>query len=423
MAATCNTEPSKRTLPRRSLRNLYKDRLHKAVFIIDLQLESIRQSIADVSTKAVMKVPCPRETLLTYSPLNLMRDVKANEAQWNINAEEFRPWDQLDNVLEYLTPVGTSLATCESEEHALELVAHRSESVHASLVPLICIVQEPALGATATQEVSDNTSKLDGSLDEFLDEHSPTISISQSVNVENKPGFENIGQLPEQDPREKAALCIQRFHRRHLVWKMTQDEKMWVATVIIQRSWLEHMYRQRFAWRPAVIQRPDSDTKLKNIREIAQMMECLLDAHGNVQGGAERLSRVVDIYVHQLLEKMKADRTLRCWPPPVFLHTVASLSARSFHKICRIHLGGAFEGPGCKVAFWYEFLMERIGLTTIKKGRRKRKCCMLLATLVYTIANQNISKQQLALLEDLLFQDHANVWLHTSYYSAVQWNE
>ena len=39
------------------------------------------------------------------------------------------------------------------------------------------------------------------------------------------------------------------------------------------------------------------------------------------------------------------------------------------------------------------------------------------------LSGSNVSRYQLSMLRDLLFGDHAQLWLHTHYYDSVQWAE
>ena len=84
---------------------MYKDRLQQAIFMVDLQLQAIRGSIMELKDKVVLKEAHTRQTLLEFSPLPMMATPRMAPCSWNANAEVFYPTQQLNDVLEYLSPI------------------------------------------------------------------------------------------------------------------------------------------------------------------------------------------------------------------------------------------------------------------------------------------------------------------------------
>ena len=104
MATICCPTPSKRTVHRKRLRSMHKDRLQKALFMVVLQLQGMRSNVADLPDKVVMQEPCPREQLLEeYRPLKLESRGFPPQSL-NPEAEELVPslQCQLDEVLDFV---------------------------------------------------------------------------------------------------------------------------------------------------------------------------------------------------------------------------------------------------------------------------------------------------------------------------------
>ena len=116
---------------------MYKDRLQKALFMVDLQLSGIRGTIAELEGKVTLKEPLPREALLAYCPLMVMPTQGATSSTWNVNADDFVPTGQCDNVWDYV-----------------RLDLDHELGVHPPLIPEIRKAQEPALGLVAAPDVS-----------------------------------------------------------------------------------------------------------------------------------------------------------------------------------------------------------------------------------------------------------------------------
>ena len=99
MAATCNvvpSNPSNRTARRRVLRNAHKDRLQKAMFMVDLQLQGMRSCIAGLFD---------RQTVVESNSWLTQPHVDYDAYAWNYPAWKFDPSCQTEQLLDCWTPI------------------------------------------------------------------------------------------------------------------------------------------------------------------------------------------------------------------------------------------------------------------------------------------------------------------------------
>jgi hypothetical protein len=205
-------------------------------------------------------------------------------------------------------------------------------------------------------------------------------------------------------------------HEARRLADFRRQDRQIAAAFRIQRWWKERQYKIRYPWQMQHVGDPHQDSRLKSVLEMAKEVGHLFSADGGLEIDSKKLALVCDLAVEGMSRKQLPG-------PGPLLHTVSVFTGTPFRRIGHAHGTQGFATTGEGIANWH----QSVSLSSSKaSGRcfcRQQASAMLLAVFIYVSSGQSLSKCQLLMLRDLLFGDHASMWLHTSYYRAVQWCE
>ena len=180
--------------------------------------------------------------------------------------------------------------------------------------------------------------------------------------------------------------------------------------------WKKRFWKRKCYWKSKIIVNARENNSLQEVLTLAKQVVDLYTPDGALAINTEKLTRVLNTVAGQTSASQSQ------WPPGL-IHAVSTMADLSLSRVCYMHETQKFDSVGEAIAYWHDHLSAGLMRTSKKAMKRQRSCSMLLAILVSVACGSNVSRYQLSMLRDLLFGDHAKLWLHTHYYDSVQWAE